>query len=718
MAEMRNKFLIKTPHPFGFAGGRARQGPFRAAVPGIRTGLRRLPPPSGCRREHRADRGLSSAPHHRTGLDAVRHRCKEWPGLTTLSSSGVPTPRRRGWSHRAAPRNPVEPAPVHPTGEHHRGVGGRADDARDRVARAGRDGGADRRCGRGREPGGRGDRPLQRPAGRRRRDLLPGAAAPHPVGRDAVGRRRRATTPPPTSASPSSSGNALLLTRGGYDAERRRHRRGHAALAHPRHHPPLRRLQPPDRRHRMGQDAVLRHHLPALLRARRPPAVGRAGRRDAAATSTPSCANRPRTPPRWAPATTRCRPAGRPTACSGGYVGDTKLEEMGVYAQSLAPALAWAADDPRYPDWDACTARGAATRPVCRPPTWPTRRVVDGVPVSANTAQNLYDTFIVENHGSFGPHYQCELWRTSGRNAVHFLAAGRPLPEVLTAQPNADRLWRTLLIVMSDAGEPLMPMVNDREHLYGRDVIPLAFLAQVLGDRAAARAEAALAERLRRTRRTRRWTGSRSSPASPSTSPRRAPRLAISYLLHEWRAAQRRRSAALTADELFAAGPPGVTGLRRRPGPGRPPDAARLGGGGDQAGLREVRLATRARRLAVRAQRQHADVPARHGGQGRHPHASPPTPGCGTASTPARRCSPWTAGTPGFTTLPAGEVVYATTGTGAGEGHLEVHNLTMPGVAGPRRQPHLHRRRGLGHRRRRRQPARPGTRRPGRAPTT
>ncbi len=36
----------------------------------------------------------------------------------------------------------------------------------------------------------------------------------------------------------------------------------------------------------------------------------------------------------------------------------------------------------------------------------------------------------------------------------------------------------------------------------------------------------------------------------------------------------------------------------------------------------------------------------------------------------------------GLTTLPSGAVVYATTGIGAGEGHLEVHNLTMPGIAG------------------------------------
>ncbi|MFJ8025556.1 discoidin domain-containing protein [Streptomyces sp. NPDC096311] len=41
-----------------------------------------------------------------------------------------------------------------------------------------------------------------------------------------------------------------------------------------------------------------------------------------------------------------------------------------------------------------------------------------------------------------------------------------------------------------------------------------------------------------------------------------------------------------------------------------------------------------------------------------------------------------TNGNPGLTTLPSGAVVYATTGTGGGEGHLEVYNLTMPGMPG------------------------------------
>ena len=81
---------------------------------------------------------------------------------------------------------------------------------------------------------------------------------------------------------------------------------------------------------------------------------------------------------------------------------------------------------------------------------------------------------------------------------------GDPLPRRRQAvaarccirQPNGQQLWDTLRLLASDAGEPVMPMVADRYHLYGRDVLPLAFLAQVQGDRDAARAEADLAERL------------------------------------------------------------------------------------------------------------------------------------------------------------------------------------------------------------------------------
>lgn len=46
-----------------------------------------------------------------------------------------------------------------------------------------------------------------------------------------------------------------------------------------------------------------------------------------------------------------------PNGLNGGFVGDTKLEEMGVYAQSLAPGLAWAPDDSRHDEWAAAFGR-------------------------------------------------------------------------------------------------------------------------------------------------------------------------------------------------------------------------------------------------------------------------------------------------------------------------------------------------------------------------
>ncbi|MGO4760889.1 hypothetical protein AB4212_71685, partial [Streptomyces sp. 2MCAF27] len=109
-----------------------------------------------------------------------------------------------------------------------------------------------------------------------------------------------------------------------------------------------------------------------------------------------------------------------PNGQSGGHIGDTKLEEMGLYAQTLAPALAWAHDDRRAADWATWYGIWSRNEAGLPPADLANPARVDGVAVSENTARNLYDTFIVENHGSFGPHYQEELWRTSGRNAAHF----------------------------------------------------------------------------------------------------------------------------------------------------------------------------------------------------------------------------------------------------------------------------------------------------------
>ncbi|MFD4574492.1 discoidin domain-containing protein [Streptomyces sp. NPDC058417] len=372
-----------------------------------------------------------------------------------------------------------------------------------------------------------------------------------------------------------------------------------------------------------------------------------------------------------------------PHGLTGGHVGDTKLEEMGVYAQALAPGLAWSPDDPKageWAEWFGVWSRNEAGLP---PADLANPAVVDGVAVSANRARNLYDTFVVENHGSFGPHYQAELWRTSGRNAAHFLAAGRPLPQVLARQPNAGPLWRTLLGVMSDAGEPLMPMVADREHLYGRDVIPLAFLSQVMGDRAAARAETELASRLEAYQQYPPEHRMAKFSGEPKYEPEARAEIAISYLLHAWAVAAGKHVRPLSADELFARAS-GVTDHGTGPGLVSHQTRAAWAGAVSKAGL--VKFAW---------QPGHDDWLFRISG------ATPmflPSTGATVRERTARvytsvrdgfdgsatvlRLDAGTAGFAGFATLPTGAVVYASTGLGDAEGHLEVHNLTMPGMPG------------------------------------
>ncbi|MCR6489307.1 discoidin domain-containing protein [Amycolatopsis sp. OK19-0408] len=367
-----------------------------------------------------------------------------------------------------------------------------------------------------------------------------------------------------------------------------------------------------------------------------------------------------------------------PNHLLGGFQGDTKLEEMGVYAQSLAPALAWAPQDPSANDWRA--AFGAWSRNETGLPAadLANPRVVDGVPIAANTASNLYDTFLVENHGSFGPHYQEELWRTSGRNAMHFLAAGVPLPEVLTAQPNGELLWRTMLLMTSDAGEPLMPMVADREHLYGRDVIPLAFRAQVLGDRHAARAEADLAARLEPYQayapadRITKFSG------EPKYEPEARAELAISYLLHEWRAT---RPVTPVTKEEFDAHAAGAADFGAEPGllAHRSPAAW-------------AATVTKPGFVKFAWQPHHDDWLFVLGGA--NPMLLPAT----NIAVRERHATTYTkvrdgfdgtvavlrfaTGYAAFATLPTGAAVYASTGVAESEGVLNVYNLVMPGVPG------------------------------------
>ncbi|MFE2937951.1 discoidin domain-containing protein [Streptomyces sp. NPDC059255] len=369
-----------------------------------------------------------------------------------------------------------------------------------------------------------------------------------------------------------------------------------------------------------------------------------------------------------------------PNGLLGGHVGDTKLEEMGLYAQTLAPALAWAHDDHRAADWATWYGIWSRNEAGLPPADLANPARVDGVAVSENTARNLYDTFIVENHGSFGPHYQEELWRTSGRNAAHFLAAGRPLPQVLVRQPNAEPLWRTLLGVMSDAGEPLMPMVNDREHLYGRDVIPLAFLSQVMRDPAAARAEQELASRLEAyqqyppAHRMVKFSG------EPKYEPEARAEIAISYLLHVWAAAAGRPVQALSREELFAQAS-GVTDFGSGPGLVSHQSRGAWAGAVTKPGF--VKFAWQPRhddwlfRLSGATPMFLPATGAKVQGRTVRVYESL-RDGFDAGATLLRLDGGWA----GFATLPTGAVVYASSGTADAEGRLDVHNLTMPGMPG------------------------------------
>src|SRR4051812_15622 len=222
-----------------------------------------------------------------------------------------------------------------------------------------------------------------------------------------------------------------------------------------------------------------------------------------------------------------------PNGTRGGWAGDTKLEQMGVYAQAIAPGLAWGRDDDALRERFLFWAANASALPAADRANLSRQ---DGALVRERSrAHNIHDTFVVENHESVNPHYQAELWRTAGRAAIHFMTAGKPVPDVLLHQPNGEQLWRTLRLLASDAGEPVMPMIADRYHLYGRDVLPLAYLAQVQGDADAARAEADLAARLMPYLRYQPEYRLTKFSGEDKYEPEARAELAISYLFHRHR---------------------------------------------------------------------------------------------------------------------------------------------------------------------------------------
>jgi hypothetical protein len=358
-------------------------------------------------------------------------------------------------------------------------------------------------------------------------------------------------------------------------------------------------------------------------------------------------------------------PGRTPNGRQGGWIGDSKLADMGGYAQALAPGVAWMQDRDwldRFTFWMS-NATGLPVADRANPAVAPN-----------NTAHNIHDTFVVERGGAVDPHGQAEIWRIAGRAAAHFLIAGRPLPPVLTRLPNGRELWATLLLLTSDAGEPVMPMTTNGYHQYAQDVLPLAFLAQIQGDRYAARAEADLAARLLPYLRYRPGYRLAKFGGDEPDEPEARAQLAIAYLLHRGTPTQ----PVPRAEFLRAA-----AGTRAF---------------GDDLGL-TVHQSANAFAAAVTKkgfanflwQPRRDDWLVDTSAVGfLPPSAHPPTEVSSTAYQKNRDGLDATAtvlrfgdiGAAGFTTLPTGTVVYASTGIGTDEGGLTLFNLTMPGVPG------------------------------------
>ncbi|WP_432990044.1 discoidin domain-containing protein [Dactylosporangium sp. CA-233914] len=365
----------------------------------------------------------------------------------------------------------------------------------------------------------------------------------------------------------------------------------------------------------------------------------------------------------------------------GAYQGDTALEESGVYTQALAPGVAWAPDDPdagRWADQLNTWARNAAGQPTADRNN-PAR--VGGAPISSNTMHNISDTYLVENHGAYSPHYQSDIWRSGGRNSIQFILNGRPVPEILLNQPNSAELWNSLQLDMSAQGEPFMPMLADREFLYGRDVIPLAFVGQVLRRPEAVTAEKHLAAGLAAyqayapVNRLAKFSG------EAKYEPEARAEIAISYLLHDYAGksaagpvrpltdAQARSAAAGVRDFGVGAGivmqqtPTAWAAALSKPGYVKFPWVP-----GHDSWLFQVSGATPFLYPSTGAKVGSRDVTT---------YTQPRDGFDGTASV-----FQVGSGYAGQATLPTGVAVYASTGAGADDGIVSVRNLDMGGAFG------------------------------------
>ncbi|GIH14266.1 discoidin domain-containing protein [Rugosimonospora africana] len=366
---------------------------------------------------------------------------------------------------------------------------------------------------------------------------------------------------------------------------------------------------------------------------------------------------------------------------AGGYAGDSKMEEMGTRTMPLATALAWLPDDPDAGAWAQWLSRWTTNMSGLPPADRANPSPAGGTTIAAaNQADNIWDTFLVENHGTYAPIYQQSIGAYPGRNVAQFLIAGRDVPAAVTTVPNADRLWFVMGQTGTDAGVPEDFMVADRHHLYGRNLLPLTYRAMVDGDRYVARAERMLADHL--------IPYERYAPAGrltkfsgePKYEPEARAETAMAYLLHYHRDRLAGDVRAASAAEYFAHHS-GAIDYGVGPGLAVHQSARALAGSVTKPGY--VKFAYLP---------QHDDWLFDIAG------ASPALLPSTATTVLSRTCRVYTSardgidatatvlrtpgGVAGFATLPDGTVAYASGGVGAGEGVLRLTNLSMPGIDG------------------------------------
>jgi F5/8 type C domain len=368
----------------------------------------------------------------------------------------------------------------------------------------------------------------------------------------------------------------------------------------------------------------------------------------------------------------------------GGWRGDSKIEEMGNKTMMLAAALAYHPTDPNAGSWLTWFNKWMLNMNGLPSADEANTTVIDGQSIATwATARNVYTTFMVENHGSMGPIYQQSAGAYPGRNLIQFLIAGQPIPSAVLNLPNDDALWLTLDRIGTDAGVPEDFMVADRHHLYGRNVLPIAYRSIALGDRFAQRAEQMLLDHLPPYQdyppqyRLTKFSG------QANYEPEARIEIAMAYLLHYWRAQLTGNANPVSTAEYFAGrasttdyGP--AVGLVAQQGPNS---------------------------LTGTVTKKNSDVVVKFSWLPQHDDWLFDVSGTSPSFIPGSSTTvQWrnvrlyrnlrdgfdgTAtiiqtpnGYAGFATLPNGSAVYTTTGLAANEGELRLYNLSMPGVSG------------------------------------